>query len=509
MNRKHVRIVVLAATLALLGACAVGPDYVRPTIKVPTDFKEMNGWKVAEPKDDGVRGTWWELFNDPLLNTLEEQVNISNQNVVAAEAQFRAARALVQAARSSYFPTVTAGASFTRSNKPSGLAGNTKVYSLPVEASWEADVWGRIRRTVEANEASAQASAADLEATRLSVRAELAQDYFQLRALDAQKGLLDSAVVDYQRSLELTKNRYASGVAAKSDILQAETLLKTTEAQALDVGVQRAQLEHAIALLIGTPASLFSIPVVPLTAIPPVIPVGVPSELLERRPDIAAAERRVAAGNAEIGVAKAAFFPAVTLGASGGFQASDLASWLMWPSRFWAIGPAILETVFDGGLRRAQTDQVRAAYDADVASYRQTVLTGFQEVEDNLAALRILDEEARVQDEAVQAARQSVTLTTNQYKAGIVNYLDVVTVEVIALSNERTAANILGNRMSASVLLIKALGGGWNASALPSVHDLAGMKDGRPASTGSESVSVNFPVAAAVPGERRALHTER
>lgn len=465
---------VVAGTFMLLTACTVGPDYVKPVFEAPPAYKEINGWKMAQPKDTAIRGAWWEIFNDAQLNALEEQVNISNQNLAAAEAQFRQAQALVQAARAGYFPTVTIGASVTRSQQSANLSsgsfstrGAVTDYSLPLDISWEADLWGRIRRTIESSQAGAQASAADLETIRLSTQAALAQDYFQLRALDAQKQLLDSTVNDLEKFFEMTKNRYASGVASKADVLQAETQLKTTSAQAIDVGVQRAQLEHAIALLTGKPASTFTIPAAPLGTTPPAIPIGVPSELLERRPDIAAAERRVAAANAQIGAAMAAYFPRLTLSGSGGFESSSFSNWLSWPSRFWSVGPAISETIFDGGLRGAQTDQARAAYDAMVASYRQAVLTAFQEVEDNLAALRILDEEARVQDEAVTAAQQSVTVTVNQYKAGTVSYLDVVVSQTAALNNERTAVDILGRRMTASVLLVKALGGGWNASTLP------------------------------------------
>jgi NodT family efflux transporter outer membrane factor (OMF) lipoprotein len=322
---------------------------------------------------------------------------------------------------------------------------------------------------VESSQASAQASAADLENARLSARTELAQDYFQLRTLDTQKQLLDANIVEFQRSLELTNNRYASGVVSRADVLQAQTQLKTTQAQAIDVGVQRAQFEHAIALLIGKPASVVSISAAPLvmTTVPPPIPVGVPSEVLERRPDIAAAERQVVAANAQIGVALAAYYPTVSLGATGGFQSTSLSQWISAPSRLWSVGPAISETVFDGGLRAGLTEQARGVYDGTVASYRETVLTAFQEVEDNLAALRILESEAGVQDEAVKAAQQSVTVFTNQYKAGITSYLEVVTAQTAALTNERTAATILGNRLNAAVLLIKALGGGWNVAQLP------------------------------------------
>jgi NodT family efflux transporter outer membrane factor (OMF) lipoprotein len=329
-------------------------------------------------------------------------------------------------------------------------------------------VWGRVRRTVEANVASAQASAADLEAARLSANAELAQDYFQLRALDAQQRLLNDTVANYEKSIQLTQNQYQAGVAAKADVVQADTQLKTTQAQAIDIGVQRAQLEHAIALLIGKPPSNFSIASspLPLATVPPPIPVDVPSTLLERRPDIAGAERRMAVANAQIGVAKSAYFPSLTLSAAGGYQSTNMAQWLTAPSHFWSIGPALAETLFDGGLRRAQTEQARAAYDATVAVYRQTVLTGFQEVEDNIAALRILEREAQVQDQAVKSAQLSVQLTTNQYKAGIVSYLGVIVVQAVALNDEQTAVNILNRRLAASVLLIKALGGGWDASDL-------------------------------------------
>jgi NodT family efflux transporter outer membrane factor (OMF) lipoprotein len=336
-----------------------------------------------------------------------------------------------------------------------------------VDVSWEIDVWGRIRRLVESSRAGVQASAADLQNARLSAQTELAQDYFELRALDAQKRLLDDSVADFQKSLDLTRNQYAAGIVSRADVLLAETQLKTTQAQAIDVGVQRAQLEHAIALLVGKTPSEVSVSVLALSTQPPAIPLGLPSQLLERRPDIAAAERRVAEANAQIGVAEAAYFPTVSLGAAGGFESSTFAKWISAPSRFWSVGPTITETVFDGGLRRAQTAEARAVYDASVALYRETVLAGFQQVEDNIAALRILENEAQVQDEAVKAAQQTVVVTTNQYKAGIISYLNVIVAQTAALSNERTAINILGNRLNGSVLLIKALGGGWDASSLP------------------------------------------
>ena len=463
------------ATLAALSACAVGPDYVRPTVEAPAAFKESGAWKVAQPRDDLARSKWWEIFGDPQLNALEERVDISNQNVRVAEAQYRQAQALVRAAGAGYFPVLSGNVSATRSRSPATLtsqtsttSGATSDYSLSTGASWEADLWGRVRRGVESSRASAQASAADLASARLSAQAALAQDYFLLHIDDAQKRLLDDTVAAYQKSLELTKNRYEVGVASKLDVVQAEAQLKTTQAQAIDIDVQRAQLEHAVAVLIGTAPSTLSIEPTPPSASLPAIPVGLPSELLERRPDIAGAERRVAAANAQIGVAKSAFFPALTLSAVGGFESSSLAKWLTLPSRFWSVGPALAETLFDGGLRRALNDQAVAAYDASVATYQQTVLGAFQEVEDELAALRVLEQEAQVQDEAVKAARQSVILTTNQYKTGTVSYLNVVIVHATALTNERAAVDLLGRRLAASVLLVEAIGGGWKASALTS-----------------------------------------
>ena len=464
MKLSDMKLFTSIALLAFLTACAVGPDYVRPDVETPATFKELEGWKQAEPRDLNARGEWWSIYNDPTLNELTEQVSLSNQNLIEAEARFRQAQALVRSTRSEFFPTISGDVSETRSRSSSSSSssrGQTTNRSLSLNANWELDVWGRIRRAVEADEASAQASAADLEAARLSIQAELAQNYFRIRALDTQKQLFDQTVTAFERSLQLTKNRYAAGVVARVDIVQAETQLKNAMAQALDIRLDRAQTEHAIALLVGKPASTFSLAPASLSAIPPVVPAGVPSALLERRPDIAGAERRVAAANAEIGVAKAAYFPQLTLSATGGFQSSSVANWLTWPNRFWSVGPALAATLFDGGRRRAQTDQAIASYDATVAAYRQTVLTGFKEVEDNLAALRILEEESQVQAEALQAARQSVELVTNQYKAGTVSYLNVITAQAIALSGERTAVDLLNRRLAASVLLIRALGGGW------------------------------------------------
>ncbi len=465
----------VAGILLLVAGCMVGPDYVRPTAPVPETYKEAGVWKTAEPRDHAPKGKWWEVYNDPELNALEERIDISNQNVAVAEANFRQAQALVRVARSDLFPTVTAAPEVTRSQQ-SGTLGQVTTgggvpvtdYLLPLSASWEPDVWGRVRRSVEASRADARASAGDLESIRLSAQSQLAQNYFLLRSLDTQKQLLDETIAAYEKSLELTKNRYAGGIASRADVLQAETQLKSTQAQAIEIGVQRAQLEHAIALLIGKPPSSFSLPFRPLAAVPPAVPVGLPSELLERRPDIAAAERRVAAANARIGVASAAYYPRVILSGAAGFESTDLAQWLTWPSRFFSVGPALAATLFEGGLRRAVTDQARAAYDANVAFYRQTVLAAFQEVENNLAALRILEEEARVQDEAVKAAVDTVAVVTNQYKAGIVSYLNIVVAQAIALGNQRTAVNILAQRMVASAGLITSLGGGWKVSAIQS-----------------------------------------
>ena len=458
--------------IALFGGCAVGPDYERPDAEVPQAYKEAGAWKLAQPQDEASRGKWWEIFKDPQLGALLEQVEISNQNVLASEAQFRRARSLLAASRAGYFPTVTADASIVRSRSPSGLVGGTTAgrtitnRSATLDAGWELDLWGRVRRTVESNEANAQASAADLAAARLSAQAALASNYFLLRVLDAQKQILDDNVAALQRSLDLTKNRYAAGVAAKVDLVQAETQLKSTLADAIDTGVQRAQLEHAIAILIGKPPAAFSLPPTPLAVTMPAIPPAVPSALLERRPDIAAAERTVAAANAQIGVAKAAYFPALSLSGTLGSRAADASQWFTVPSRFWSIGPALSLPLFDAGLRRAQTDQAIAAYDATVAEYRQAVLTGFQEVEDNLAALRILEEEAKVQEDAVRAARESVILTTNQYKAGTVSFLNVAVVQASQLNNERAAMVTLGRRLVAAVTLVKALGGGWSPAEI-------------------------------------------
>jgi len=471
MKPADMRYAVPALLLAVLAACSVGPNYVRPAVETPAVFKEQGSWKQAEPRELEARGKWWEMYQDPLLSGLQEQISISNQNLAKAEAQYRQAVALAQAARAGFFPTLTGSVTDTRSRasattvaQPSATPvsrGVVTTHNLPFQASWAPDVWGNIRRTVEASDASVQASAGDLEAARLSAQAALAQSYFQLRALDAQQSLLEQSVAAYDKSLKLVQNQYAAGIVAKADVVQATTQIKTTQAQAIDLGAQRALLEHAIALLVGKPPSALSIPRAPLaTALPP-IPAAVPSALLERRPDIAAAERRMAQANAQIGVAKAAYFPALTLSATAGYQSATMAEWLSLPSRFWSLGPALALNLFDGGLRRAQTAQAIAAYDANVAAYRQTVLAAFQQVEDNLALLRILGEEAQVQGEAVKAAEQSLALALNQYKAGTVNYLSVVVAQTTALANQRAAVDLQSRLVTASVQLIAALGGGW------------------------------------------------
>jgi NodT family efflux transporter outer membrane factor (OMF) lipoprotein len=454
--------------LFFASACSVGPDYRQPPVVTPADYKEADAAATAQSIDDVIKTKWWEMFRDAELNALEEQVDVSNQTIAQAEARYRQARALVASARAAYFPTVTVGIGVTRQqSSPTVGPGPAKAtptfteHTLPVDVSWEIDVWGRIRRSVESGRANAQASAADIEAAKLSSRAALAQDYFQIRALDTEKQLFDETVAAYQKSLELTRNRYNVGVASRADVLQAETQLKTTQAQAIDIDVQRAQLEHAIALLIGKAPADLSIAVAPLKATAPTVPAGAPEEILKRRPDVAAAERLMASANAQIGVAQAAYYPSVSVNTSAGFESSSLARWFSALGRFWSAGSGLTQTLFDDGSRRAQVDQARANYDATVAAYRQTVLTGYQEVEDNLAAQRILDNEARAQDAAVQAAQRSLAVVMNQYRAGIVSYLNVIVAQTTALANQRAAVNVLGRRLTAGVLLVKALGGGW------------------------------------------------
>ncbi|QTO48602.1 efflux transporter outer membrane subunit [Burkholderia latens] len=464
---------VAVATAVLLAGCAVGPDYHRPDTSIPAAFKEAPaGWKVAQPADRADRGPWWTVYNDPQLDALIGKLNASNQTIAQSAAAYRQARALVTEARAAYFPTVGLTASGSRSrtgrtSTSSNFGGSSSIsnsYSVGLDASWEPDLWGKVSRSVSAQRAGEAAAAADLANARLSQQALLAQTYFQLRTSDALQKLLDDTVKSYGESLKLTQNQYAQGVAARADVIQAQTQLQSAQAAAIDNGVARAQYEHAIATLIGEPASTFSLPPNPLTAEPPITPVDVPSALLERRPDIAAAERRAAAANEQIGVAIAAFFPTLTLSASGGFQSSVWSQLFTLPARFWTVGPQLAATLFDAGLRAAQTDAARATYDQDVAAYRLAVLTAFQDVEDNLASQRILAQEIDVQRQAVDSAEHSLAIVTNQYKAGTVAYLNVLTAQTTAFTAQQKLATIAGQRMVSSVGLVKALGGGWNVT---------------------------------------------
>jgi NodT family efflux transporter outer membrane factor (OMF) lipoprotein len=468
---QAVRLAVVGALVAV-SACAPKVKYVQPTVEIAPAFRENADWKTAQPADDVLRGNWWELFGDPDLNALEQQIDVSNQTLKAAAAQYAQARALVRGTRATLFPTVDFSPSAVRAeasgNRPaSNIHQAASDFVLPVDVSYEADVWGRIHSAVSASRAAAQASAADLETARLSLHAELAADYFALRGADRDRQLLDSAVESFEKALELTQNRFQGGIASQADVAQAETVLETTRAQAVDVAVGRASLEHAIAILIGKPASALTIAVAPMSEAPPAVPVGVPSALLERRPDIAAAERRVAAANAQLGVAAAAFYPRLLLSGAAGFESSPLGSLLTGTSSFWSIGPALIVNVFDAGRRRAVADQARAAQDEATAVYRQAVLVAFSEVEDQLAALKILDQEATIQRRAVEAAERSLMQATNRYRGGLASYLEVTSAQTAALVNQRTAVGILTRQMTASVLLMKGLGGGWQLTALP------------------------------------------
>jgi NodT family efflux transporter outer membrane factor (OMF) lipoprotein len=502
---------VLAAIALVVAGCTVGPNYKKPPVTVPPAFKEAATPEMtsaaasqlapAQPQDATSRGQWWSVFNDPQLDGLEQQVALSNQTVAQAAARFAAARAAVLGARSGLYPTVTAGASATRSQgsasrvitgaaASSGSSVGTTTgsgstagrqaaavtvtgYQLPIDFTYELDLWGRVRRGVEASIASAQASAADLATATLSMQSELALDYFQVRGLDAEKQLLDSTVAGYVKALQLTQLRHNQGIASGVDVAQAETQLATVRAQSTDLGVQRAQFEHAIAVLVGKPPALFALPASQAAIIPPAVPSMLPAQLLQRRPDIAAAERTVAAANAQIGVAKAAYFPTVGISASGGLASSTLSTLLSWPSRFWSLGPSLVETVFEGGRRRSATLQATAGWEETVAAYRQTVLSAFEDVEDNLAASRILGQEVTEQAAAVEAAQRALDLANSRYQGGITTYLEVITAQAAALSNERAAIQLLTRRMVADVLLVKAIGGGWNVSDLPAARAVA------------------------------------
>jgi NodT family efflux transporter outer membrane factor (OMF) lipoprotein len=481
MFRESANTVLIAVAVLQLTGCVVGPKYHVPPAPAPPAYKELGDWKPAQPNDQNLGGSWWTVFQDSQLNDLEQQINVSNQNLKAAAAQFQQSRAVLRYYRADYYPTVTANPTATRTrisaNSPENIVLRGESYNdfvLPFDVSYQADVWGRVRKNVESYREQAQASAADLATVNLSMHADLALDYFEARSLDAEEQLLNSTVTEYEQALELNESRFQGGIASEVEVEQAKTQLQTTRAQAIDVGVARAQYEHAVAILIGKPPAEFSLPPLPLTAPPPHVPVSVPSELLERRPDIAASERLVASANAQIGVAKTAYYPMINLAASGGFESSVITTLINGPSGLWSIGLSAAETIFDAGRRRSVSDQARAAYDFQVATYRQNVLNGFQQVEDNLAAVRILENEAQVQDEAVVAAQRSLDLSVTRYKGGVTSYLEVITAQSAALADEVTAVNILGRRMANTVLLIQALGGGWDRSSLPERPECCG-----------------------------------
>jgi NodT family efflux transporter outer membrane factor (OMF) lipoprotein len=474
-------IISLAAILTV-GGCSVGPKYKTPTAPTPPAYKELANWKTAQPNDQKLGGNWWEIFKDPQLDVLEEQVDVSNQNLKAAVAQYQQARAALRYNRADYYPTLTASPSTAREkyseNRPASsptLQGVTfNDFTVPLNLSYEVNAWGRVSRNVEFYREQAQASAGDLAVVNLTMHADLAVDYFAARTLDAEEKLLQDTVKQYQEALQLTEDRYQGGVGSEVEVEQAKTILETTRAQAVDVGVARAQYEHAVAILIGKPPADFSLPPLPITAPPPSIPAGLPSELLERRPDIAAAERRVAASNAQIGLAKLAYYPVINLFASGGFDSGALTTLFQGPSAIWAIGGSAAQTIFDGGRRRAASDEARAGYDYAVANYRESTLNAFQQVEDNLAALSVLEDEAGVQATAVEAAQRSLDLSVTRYEGGVTTYLEVITAQNAALTDEVTAVNILGRRMASAVLLIEALGGGWDKTDLPQRPECCG-----------------------------------
>jgi NodT family efflux transporter outer membrane factor (OMF) lipoprotein len=473
---------VLATLLLLLVGCSIGPKYTKPTALVPPAYKEQaapeveGAWKPAQPRDEAARGRWWESFNDRQLNELEERLNVSNQNIAAAAANVQAARAMIREARAQYFPAITANPGLTNSRVSTAFGqtiGNAfTTYSLPLDATWEPDLWGRVRNTVKANTFAAQASIADLENVRLSAQAELAADYYQLRAQDAERQLLDSTVRAYQEALELTVDVYKAGIGSDEAVAQAESQLRATQAQDTNLGILRAQYEHAIALLVGQPTSTFAVVSETFKADPPSTPMGLPSELLERRPDIASAERLVAQANAQIGIAKTAFFPTVTLSASAGLQSLSPAKWLEWPSRIWSVGPNVAQTIFDAGSRRATVQQYQATYDQTVANYRESVLVAFQQVEDNLAALRILAQVIEQQNSAIDAAGRNLEEASVRYRAGLDPYLNVIAAQTALLNDQQAAVNFRAQQMVASINLIKALGGGWNASQIPTPKEL-------------------------------------
>jgi len=476
----------IALLCALLAGCNVGPKYHAPATTAPpvfkespAQFKEVDGWNVAQPQDAALRGKWWEIYNEPDLNALEEQLNIDNQNIRQAFENFMEARALVREARSQYFPTVTVGGSYTRSQASSNVksasststgtpsGAQTQLFSLPADISWEPDLWGKVRNAVHASQYQAQLSAADLENERLTEQASLAEFFFEIRGQDALQKLLNETVEADRKALQIARARYDTGVDDQISVVEAQTTLDSAQSAAINLGIARAQYEHAIATLIGKPASAFSIPVEAKTSAPPPIPIGLPSQLLERRPDIAAAERNMAAANAQIRVAYAAYYPVLTLSATGGLESSALKNLMSASSRFWSVGPSISETVYDGGLRRATVNQHIATYNANVAAYRQSVLTAFQQVEDSLATVRILSQQILRQQEAVDSSQTFLKLELGRYETGIDPYIDVVTAQITLLTNQQSLTNLQVQQMTASVQLIEALGGGWDKSQLP------------------------------------------
>jgi NodT family efflux transporter outer membrane factor (OMF) lipoprotein len=467
-------ITLFVLTASLSTACVMPPHYAVPSVPVPPAYKESlpapTDLQPAQPRDQASRQGWWDVFGDAQLDTLESEIGTHNPTIAEAEARVREARALLRQDRSQYFPVVTGTSSITKSAGGSDFraatGGTFTDYSLGIGASWEPDFWARIRSTVAAGSASAQAAVGDLENARLSVSADLAVDYFQLRSFDAEMALFEETIDAYQRAATLTQNQYDAGIVSRADVEQANTQLASAQAQVIDVRLQRAQLEHAIAVLIGEPPAMFSLAPTPLTGDPPIVPEEVPSRILERRPDIAAAERRVAAANAQVGVASAAFFPAVTLAATGGFQGTHLVDWLSWPARAWSVGPALALTLFDSGARKAVKAQAVANYDETAGVYRQTVLSAFQDVEDNLAAEHLLADEADREQAAVTAAQRSLDISLNQYRAGIVSYLQVATQQTALLTSQRAAVSLTGRRFVAAVQLVRALGGGWDVKTL-------------------------------------------
>jgi NodT family efflux transporter outer membrane factor (OMF) lipoprotein len=486
----------------LLSGCVVGPKYHPPAPQAPapaysespSQSKETGDWTMAQPADAKLRGKWWEIFNDPELNALEEQLDINNQNIKQYFENFMEARAIVREARSQYFPTLTAAPSITHSRASANVGATTTststtptqlqstLYSLPLEASWEPDLWGKIRNTVRQAQYAAQVSAADLENERLSEQASLAEYFFQIRGQDQLQKIYDDTVAADQKTYDLTRGLYESGIDDQISVVEAETTLRSAQAGATNVGIARAQYEHAIAMLVGKAASGFSIPVKPMTVAPPSIPVGVPSELLERRPDIAAAERTMAEANTAIGMAYAAYYPNLTLTAEGGFESSLLGHWLAWPSRFWSVGTSLSETIFNAGLRRATVQQYVATYNADLAAYRQTVLTAFQQTEDSLAEVRILSKEIQQEQQAVNSAQTFLKLEQGRYDSGIDPYIDVLVAQTTVLADQQTLNGLQVQQMTSAVALVQALGGGWDRSQLPSAQQVT-QKPAKPETT--------------------------